>query len=206
MNVSSRFARPWLYIHFGEARHSPHDPGSGPARGTPAHGPARYAGRRKFRSHHAAHVARPPRPGDAALVGGRGTAVSRAASDSRSHGPRAARSRCRTRCASTWCAPALSCGSKTRAPIRDSKVIRPRSMGSSRMPACRSLRRTATSSAPSAPSSTRPRRWSEEELQVLRDAALVMGEIALRATRRQLETEAAERRRARVLELALPPL
>jgi len=55
-----------------------------------------------------------------------------------------------------------------------------------------------------------PRRWNEEELQVLRDAAaLVMGEIALRAARQQLAVEAEERRRAqekvatRVIEQAL---
>src|SRR5262249_17527467 len=42
-----------------------------------------------------------------------------------------------------------------------------------------------------------PRSWSDEELQVLRDAAaLVMGEIALRATRQQLAAEGEERRRA----------
>jgi len=42
-----------------------------------------------------------------------------------------------------------------------------------------------------------PRRWSDEELQILRDAAaLVMGELALRTTRQRLAEEAEERRRA----------
>ena len=41
-----------------------------------------------------------------------------------------------------------------------------------------------------------PRRWSNEELETLRDAAaLVMAELALRATRQQLNVEAEERRR-----------
>ena len=108
--------------------------------------------------------------------------TSPARSGCRSRGPRAARPRCRTRSASTSSPPASRSRSPMRARTSASATTPPSpSSGSSPTSGCRSRRPTARSSAASAPSTSAPATWTDDDRAVLTDlCAAAATEIHLR--------------------------